>query len=104
MMENPDRIEIIARDPARGKLLLVMTEHRPWDGEPMRQQFLAKANAYAGYVLSEQFTRDRPGLNPEDVVIKLDCAEPPDPETVAFYQEVAEGLRRYCIGFEYEVC
>jgi hypothetical protein len=66
--------------------------------------FLAKANAYAGYVLSEQFAAQRPGLKPQDVVVKLDCACEPDADTVAFFRQVERGLARYGIGFEYEVC
>ena len=73
-MANPNKIDIIATDRKTGKLLLVMTEHRAWDGEPMRKQFHAKASAYADYVLSEQFAKDRPNLTQKDVIVKLDCA------------------------------
>src|SRR5262245_34817340 len=103
-MEFPDTIDIIATDPKRVKLLLVMTQHRPWAEEPMRKPFHAKANAYANYALSEQFTADQPDFAPTDVIVKLDCAYPPDQETLAFFRRIEQGLARYGIGFEYEVC
>jgi hypothetical protein len=78
MMEDPDTVDIIAPIAARGKLLLVMTEHHPWDGEPMRQQFLDKAKAYAGYILSNEFASEQPDFKPQDVVIKLACACEPE--------------------------
>ena len=45
MMSDPTTIDIIATDPATGKLLLVMTEDRPWTKPALHQQFLTKANA-----------------------------------------------------------
>lgn len=103
-MADPDAIDLIVTDRKRGKLLLLITEHRPWDGEPMRQQFHAKANAYAHYVLSEKFTKDQPKHTARDVVVKLDCAYAPDDDTRAFFAKISDGLAQYGIGFECEVC
>src|SRR5262245_4927916 len=105
MMSDPDTIDIVADDPETGKLLLVMTEHRPWRKEAqMHKEFHAKANAHAQYVCSEQFSKDHPGLKPSDVIVKLDCAHEPGSKTMAFFEEISRGLAQYGIGFEYEVC
>lgn len=105
MMSNPDTIDIVAQDPKRGKLLLVMTEDRPWkDRAHLHQDFHAKAQAYAHYVLSDQFTQDHPGLKATDVIVQLDRAHKPGPDTLAFFQQISQGLGQYGIGFEYEVC
>jgi hypothetical protein len=103
-MANPDDIDIIATDRKRSKLLLVMTEHRPWNGDPMRGQFHNKANTYVRYVLSEQFAKDYPDYRADDVIVKLDCAHAPDEATLAFFDTVKEGLAEHGIGFEYEIC
>jgi hypothetical protein len=41
-MAEPTVIDIVAEDPRTGKLLLVMTEARPWNGQPMFDEFLTK--------------------------------------------------------------
>jgi hypothetical protein len=77
MMSNPNTIDIIATDPETGKLLLVMTEDRPWNSAVLHQQFLAKVNVYLNYVLSDQFVEDQPGFGPTKVIIKLDAQSHP---------------------------
>jgi|SRR5262245_3554549 len=103
-MSEPGRIDIVATDSARGKLLLVMTEHRPWDGgDLMHKQLRAKALAYAGYVMNGGLARDHPRQKPEDVIVKLVCSQAPGPKSVAFFDQVREELRQYGLEFEYEV-
>ena len=104
MMSNPNTIDIIAEDPETGKLLLVMTEDRPWKSAVLHQQFLAKANAYANYVLSESFSQDQPGFTPQQVIIKLDCAHAPGESTLAVFNQARQELQRHGIDFQYEVC
>jgi hypothetical protein len=103
-MANADTIDIVAMDRTRGKLLLVMTEHRRWNGERMRTQLHYKTNTYARHALGAQFTHDHPGLTAKDVIIKLDCAHRPGQKTLTFIEWLRKGLARYGIGFEYEVC
>jgi hypothetical protein len=103
MMENPEVIDITCIDEETDKLILIMTEHRPWNGKPMCKQFHEKANAYAHYVLSEQLAEDWPNRSPKDVVVQLVCAYAPDSTTLAFIDEIKAGLFRLGIGFTYEV-
>lgn len=103
MMANPFSIDLVAKDPKRRKLLLIITEHRRWGGKRMQKQFRTKAEAYANYVLSEEFRREYPQLSPNDVVVKLDCAYPPDRETCAIFKDTEAALQEHGMGFEYEV-
>jgi hypothetical protein len=104
-MSNPNTIDLIARDKETGKLLLVMTEHRPWDDEEvMHRDFHAKANAYAQFVLGDQFRSRYPQLTPGDVIVKLDCQHTPGENTQAFFERIRQGLHRYGLDFRYEVC
>jgi hypothetical protein len=102
-MTDPSVIDIVAEDPTTGKLLLVMAEERPWNGQAMLDEFLGKLGVYVSYALSEQFSADYPDRRPSDVLIKLDCAYEPDAATRACFAQVPENLRKFGIEFAYEV-
>ncbi len=103
-MSDPDRIDIVATDKERGKLLLVMTEHRPWTGAAeVQKQLRAKALSYAGYVMNGGLARDHPQQKPEDVIIQLVCRQAPGPKDLAFFDQIREELKQYGLAFEYQV-
>jgi len=102
MMSDPSTIDIVAHDPETGKLLLVMTEHRPWN-QTMNAEFRAKLNTYVHYLRSEQFAKDHPGLKPSDVIVKLDCAHVPGSNTLAFFEQVRGELAQQGIELRHEV-
>jgi hypothetical protein len=102
-MTDPGVIDIVAEDPPTGKLLLVMAEERPWTGQVMLDEFVAKLGVYVSYALSEQFSADHPGRRPSDVLIKLDCAYQPDAAMRDCVAQVPEKLRKFGIDFAYEV-
>ncbi len=102
-MSEPNRIDIVAEDEQRGKVLLVMTEHRPWEAGPMHDQFRAKLQAYLNYVLGGRFAQDHPGKGPRDVVIQVGCREAPGAATLALFEKARRDLRQHGIEFEYEV-
>lgn len=102
-MAEPGMIDIVANDRQTGKLLLVMTKHRPWNGKSMFDEFRAKLESYVGYALSDQFRSDHPDRKPGDVIIKLDCACPPDAAMRECFGEVPSKLKKFGIGFVYEV-
>ncbi len=104
-MSEANTIDIIARNKETGKLLLVMTEHRPWeDLKQMHEQLLRKANTYVGFVLSERFQREFPSYPAANVIIKLDCVCEPGKDSLLFFRQLQKGIQKYGIGFEYEVC
>jgi Family of unknown function (DUF6572) len=102
-MTEPSVIDIVAEDPATGKLLLVMVEDRPWNGQAMSDEFVAKLGVYVSYALSEQFSVDHPDRRPSDVLIKLDCAYQPDPAMRDCFAQVPERLQTFGIDFAFEV-
>lgn len=104
-MSDSTAIDMIVMDEENDKLILIMTEHRSWDNHlaQMHQEFVAKANNYVRYVLSDDFASKYPNLTPKDVVIKLDCAHTPGETTVAYFEQVQQELKKHRIGFEYEV-
>ncbi|HMF18478.1 MAG TPA: DUF6572 domain-containing protein [Gemmataceae bacterium] len=104
MMSDPNTIDIVVTDPETGKLLLVMTEDRPWKGAALQQQFLAKVNAYANYVLAPEFAQEQPGYTPNKVIIKLDCAHQPGKDALLVFDQARVELQKHGIDFEYEVC
>ncbi|MGE3805135.1 MAG: DUF6572 domain-containing protein [Gemmataceae bacterium] len=103
-LTEPNIIDIVATDPQSGKLLLVMTEDRPWNGKPMFDQFMAKLGTYVSYALSEQFAQNHAGRKASDVVIKLDCAYEPDEPMRDCFRQAAARLQELGIGFAHEVC
>ena len=102
-MVDPGVIDMVAEDPESGKLLLVMVEERPWNGEPMLEEFVAKLSTYVGYALSEQFAADHPHRQPGDVLIKLDCAYEPNDLMRDCFREVPARIEKYGISFACEV-
>jgi len=96
-------IDIVADHPKTGKLLLVMTEARPWNGQPMFDEFVAKLGTYISYTLSDQFNVDHPTRKPSDVVVKLDCAYQPDATMQECFGDVPSKIKQFGIGFTYEV-
>lgn len=102
-MKEPGVIDIIATDPKSGKFLLVMTEDRPWNDRAMLDAFIAKVETYIGYAISDQFKNAYPLKRTTDIVIKLDCAYPPNDPMKECFAEIRSTLEELGIGFEYEV-
>jgi hypothetical protein len=103
-MAEPDRIDITSEDAERGKLLLVITEHRPWDdsGE-MDRQFRAKVQAYTDYLRSPHFAQRHPKWTPQDVVIQMGLRVPPSAHGLALFERTRQELQKQGIGFEHQV-
>ena len=103
-MSEPNRIDISAVDNERGKLLLVITEHRPWDdsGE-MDKQFRAKVQAYTDYLRSPLFAERHPGRGHQDVIIQLGCRVAPSEHALALFERTRHDLQKQRVGFEHQV-
>jgi hypothetical protein len=102
-MSDPDVVDLVVNDPKTGKLLLVIVEGRPWNGEPMFNEFMEKIGTYVDYVQGDQFRAEHPGRKATDVVIKLDCAHQPDSDMQACFAEMPAQLQEFGIGFVCEV-
>ncbi len=77
-VDNSQIVDLVATAPD-GSLLLVMVEHRPWDGSDERlQQLQDKVNAYLAFALDGELEREFPGHTAAGLSLLLRCIEPPD--------------------------
>jgi hypothetical protein len=78
-----DVIDLIAHDPKRDEVVLVMNEPNEWDGSD--EQLLAlqeRFNAYASFLLDGEMAADHPELAGKPARIELRCANMPDTRAV----------------------
>src|SRR5437764_6919930 len=72
-------IDLIAHDPKRDEVVLVMNEPHEWDGSD--EQLLAlqeRFNAYVSFLLDGEMATDHPDLAGKAARIELRCAYLPD--------------------------
>ena len=82
-VENPDIIDLIRLDRARGEVELVIIEQRPWDGgRTQLEQFDEKLNRYLTYILNGFVGRHYPQYEGLPTRLVIDCAEPPTGQDV----------------------
>lgn len=102
-VHDPNVIDLVSRRPA-GEMVLVMIEHRPWDGTDQRLGELQdKVNAYLSYALDGQMQRDFPGSSARGLVLHLDCVNPPDETVRALLGPLREALQPLGVDFEVQV-
>lgn len=102
MLSNPATIDIVGHDEQRHKLLLVMTEERPWN-TVNKFEVLAKVATYRNYALSEQLANENPGFTARDVVLKIVCNFPPSPKALELFEKLRMELREANLELEWEV-
>jgi hypothetical protein len=83
-VENARMVDLITRDSATDTVVLVMIERRPWGVPRQLAQIEEKINRYLGYVLDGFLAQQYPQYEGKPVRIRLDCAEAPHGEAVAF--------------------
>ena len=92
-VENPKVIDLITLDPATDKVVLAMIERRPWNVDPRQfQQIEEKINRYMAYVLDGYLADHHPQYQGHRVTIRLDCAEEPHGDAVAFVRAAAHAI------------
>ncbi|PYK26840.1 MAG: hypothetical protein DME52_05280 [Verrucomicrobia bacterium] len=72
-------IDLIAHDPKRDEVVLVMNEPHEWDGSD--EQLLAlqeRFNAYVSFLLDGEMAADHPDLGGKPARIELRCTHVPD--------------------------
>ncbi len=72
-------IDLIAHDPKRDEVVLVMNEPNQWDGSD--EQLLAlqeRFNAYVSFLLDGEMAADHPDLGGKPARIELRCTHVPD--------------------------
>ncbi|PYJ36827.1 MAG: hypothetical protein DME84_09655 [Verrucomicrobia bacterium] len=72
-------IDLIAHDPKKDEVVLVMNEPHEWDGSD--EQLLAlqeRFNAYVSFLLDGEMAADHPDLGGKPARIELRCTHVPD--------------------------
>ncbi len=96
---NPHVVDLISHDRARGEVVLLMLEERPWGSDPEQlRQLEAKFNSYLEYVLGGHLVQQYPAYEGVDVCFRLDCATSPEGEAEAMLRAMqnfaeSEGIR-----------
>jgi hypothetical protein len=98
-VSNPRVVDLIARDDARGEVVLTMLEVRPWESDPDQlRQLEEKFNAYLAYVQGGHLAEQYPEYEGLLVCFHLDCSEAPRGEAQRMLRAMqnfaeAEGIR-----------
>jgi hypothetical protein len=76
-VHNPRVVDLIAPDPERDGVELLMLETRAWGDDPQQlRQLESKFNSYLAYVQSGQLGRDYPEYDAKPVRFRLECTAP----------------------------
>jgi hypothetical protein len=100
-VEHTAVIDLLAENPATGRVELVMFEPRPWDrGEDQLFQLQEKLNAYMSFALDGEMAEAYPALSGRPLSLVLRCVELPPPEAVGFLAQVREQIALQGIDLE----
>jgi hypothetical protein len=104
-VENARMVDLITRDAAADRVVLVMIERRPWgpDARDLARQFSQieeKINRYLGYVLDGFLVQQYPQYEGKAVRIRLDCAEAPQGEAARFVAAATAAVAAQGHGLE----
>jgi hypothetical protein len=103
-VENPMLMDLITADPVTGSVVLVMIERRPWGASPRQfSQIEEKINRYLGYALDGFLAEQYPIYLGKPVQIRLDCAQAPHGDAVAFVEAAQQATGAHGIAFAVNV-
>lgn len=101
-VQNATILDLIALDA--GTVVLAMIERRAWGASPQQfRQIEEKINRYLGYALDGFLAEHYPQYQGLPVKIRLDCAEAPHGDAVAFVEAARDAIERQGIGFAVNV-
>ena len=101
-VQNPMLLDLITLDAASGKVVLAMFEPRPWAASPQQfAQIEEKINRYLGYVLDGFMAQQYPQYRGRGVILRLDCAHPPQGEALAFVEAARHSIEAH--GLEWQI-
>ena len=99
-VENASIVDLIEADPASRQVVLVMIERRNWNSGPLQlRQIEEKINRYMGYILDGHLTSHYPQYGGQAVQIRLDCAQAPCGDAVAFVAAAERAVRAHGLAF-----
>jgi hypothetical protein len=103
-VQNPMLMDLITADPVSGAVVLVMIERRAWGASAEQfRQIEEKINRYLGYALDGFLAEQYPQYLGRPVQIRLDCAESPHGDAVAFVEAAQQAAGAHGIAFAVNV-
>ena len=100
-VEHTAVIDLLAENPATGRVEMVMFEPRPWDGgEEQLFQLQEKLNAYMSFALDGEMAEAYPDLLGRPLSVVLRCVDMPSPEAVVFLAQVRDQIALQGIDLE----
>ena len=91
-IDNPDVIDLVTYDRA-GAILLVMVEHRPWEGSSERlAQLQTKFDRYLAFVNSGELVERYPFAAGRPIQVELRSYEEPDAVTARLLEQIRSQL------------
>ena len=94
-------IDMIAHDPKRDEVVLVMNEPQSWNGSP--EQLIAlqeRFNAYVSFLVDGEFAESDPNLAQKHARIEVRCVEMPDALTLDLLAKIHDQLELQEIKLE----
>jgi Family of unknown function (DUF6572) len=86
-------IDVIAQDPKKGEVVLVMTEPNEWDGSDDQLFSLQERfNAYVSFLLDGEMAEAHPELANKPTRIELRCAHIPDTRALELLGQIHDQL------------
>ena len=86
-------IDVIAHDPKRGEVVLVMDELHEWNGSDEQLFSLQERfNAYASFLLDGEMAETHPELAGKPAQIELRCAQMPDERALELLGQIHDQL------------
>ena len=105
-ISEPNKVDIIGTKPDTNAVLLVITDHLPWDDTHAHKLLIQeKVNTYLQFVESGQIHRvEEPPIPPEpEVTIRLALKYEPPAEVLPFLRQVSDVLDGAGFGFRWVV-
>ena len=94
-------IDLIAHDPKRDEVVLVIDEPNEWGGSDERLLSLQERfNAYVSFLLDGEMTEAHPELAGKPARIKLRCAHMPDTRALELLEAIHDQLASQEIKLE----
>jgi hypothetical protein len=101
-VENPAVIDLLVHDTKTDRVTITMVETRSWDGSELQLfQLQEKFNAYLSFILDGEMAEAYPTLVAKSLLVRLECAGPPDERTIQMLDAIRTQISYQ--GIEMEV-
>ncbi len=99
---EPDTIDIISTDK-KGRVVLTVTDHLPWDEESHLLILQKKLNMYLAFVESGEVYEKYPDAKGRQILFKVNCKFQPGAEGLDFLAKVRSIIEKAGFQFHHTV-